>query len=447
MCAPRTAGLSMPGFESLLTERVLAERYRIGEVIGRGGMGAVYRATDERLGREVAVKVMLLGVGDTEARERLRVRFHREARAAARLHHPNVVTVHDFGTDPALGLDYLVMQFLHGEDLATMLERSGPPPVPEAIEILQQAARGLAAGHRAGLIHRDVKPGNLFVTRGEDGLRVFVLDFGIARLDATDEDATATSLTQHGQAPLSRAYAAPEQLRADACVTPACDVWALGATAFQLLLGRKPFNEADTNRMSAGHPVPVPPMRAYRPEIPPEAEEAVQRALAWDPAERLPDAAAFAQALAGVPVAPAHEPEATAPVRSRWARRLPWRRVAAIGGVVLLGVGGVELYERMSEPSGPVHVPKPRWEVVRAEADYTCSALLELCVRVRCTIANVGDAPGDVAVQATLRGGPSPVRKTERAFLRPKDEKTVRLDFPEARLGESYEQECRARTP
>ena len=195
----------MVGFESLLTGRTLADRYRIAEVIGRGGMGAVYRATDERLGREVALKVILLPAGDAHLREHARARFQREARAAGRLHHPNVVTVHDFGTDLTLGLDYLVMELLHGEDLASRLERAGPLPVDAALGMVAQAARGLAAGHRAGLVHRDVKPGNLLLTQGDEGPRVHVLDFGIARVEPDEGDATATEFTQAGEAPLSRA--------------------------------------------------------------------------------------------------------------------------------------------------------------------------------------------------------------------------------------------------
>src|SRR5690348_16081674 len=135
----------MSGLEGLLAGRILGGRYLIEEVIGRGGMGAVYRAIDERLGRSVAVKVITVsGASDPEVRDRLRARFHREARAAAALpHHPNVVPVYDYGTDEELGLDYIVMELLRGNDLATRLARSGPPPLAAALKILHQAARGL----------------------------------------------------------------------------------------------------------------------------------------------------------------------------------------------------------------------------------------------------------------------------------------------------------------
>lgn len=288
----------MSGFEGLLAGRVLVDRYRVEEVIGRGGMGAVYRAIDERLGREVAVKVITVAGGaDPEARERIRARFRHEAASAARLpHHPHVVPVYDYGTDPALGLDFLVMELLRGEDLASRLARSGPPPLPIALRILRDAASGVAVGHRAGVIHRDVKPGNVFLVRSDDAeeLQIRVLDFGIAKLI---EDADSTQLTQDGRAPLSPAYASPEQLRGDARVTPASDVFSLGAIGFQMLTGERPFSEADRNRMAIGQAVPLPDVREHAPGVPPFVAETIARALAADPAERFPTAGALADGV------------------------------------------------------------------------------------------------------------------------------------------------------
>ncbi|HEX2204954.1 MAG TPA: serine/threonine-protein kinase, partial [Longimicrobium sp.] len=293
----------MAGIESLLRGRVLNDRYRVEEVIGRGGMGAVYRATDERLGRPVAVKVITAAAGGDEGvRERIRARFRHEAASAARLpHHPNVVPVYDYGTDEALGLDFIVMELLRGEDLASRLSKAGPPPLALSVRILRDAARGIAVGHRSGLIHRDVKPGNVFLVADEDEgaeLQVRVLDFGIAKAMA-DED-TQTALTQDGRAPLSPAYASPEQLRGEARLTPASDVFSLGALAFQLLTGEKPFTENDRNRLSIGMEVPLPSVRARNPAVPPPVEAIVRRALAFDPAERFANATAMAEALDAV---------------------------------------------------------------------------------------------------------------------------------------------------
>jgi tRNA A-37 threonylcarbamoyl transferase component Bud32 len=293
----------MAGLESLLKGRELAGRYRIEEVIGRGGMGAVYRGTDQRLGRPVAVKVITASAGnDPAVRERLRARFRHEAASAASLpHHPNVVPVYDYGTDDELGLDYIVMELLRGEDLATRLQGRGAPPMAEALRILQHASRGVHVGHRAGLIHRDVKPGNVFLVHhqgpGEEEMQVRVLDFGIAKAMA-EEDTASAGLTHDGRAPLSPAYASPEQLRGDARLTPASDVFSLGALGFQLLTGTRPFTEADRNRMAAGMAVPVPSLRARNPQIPQEVEEVVLRALHPDPAQRFEHAGALADALA-----------------------------------------------------------------------------------------------------------------------------------------------------
>jgi eukaryotic-like serine/threonine-protein kinase len=276
----------MSGIESLLTGRMLVKRYRIQEVIGRGGFAAVYRADDERLGRPVAVKVITLTAPDEEARRHIRERFDREARAAAALpHHPNVVTVHDYGTDPELGLDFLVMELLQGEDLATHLARKGRPPTELALRILREATEGIAVGHRARLVHRDVKPGNIFLAEphGGEPFRVCVLDFGIARI-ATD-DGAVTQLTGE-QNPLSPAYASPEQLRGERDLTPASDVYSLGVVGHQLLTGTRPSGPAEPG-----------PVRAENPEVPAEVEALIRRATAQDPAERFRDADALAEAL------------------------------------------------------------------------------------------------------------------------------------------------------
>lgn len=299
----------MSGLEGLLAGRLLADRYRIEEVIGRGGMGAVYRATDERLGRQVAVKVITVSGGaEAEARDRLRARFYREARAAAALpHHPNVVPVYDYGSDPALQLDFIVMELLRGHDLSTRLARSGPPPLSTGIRILYEAARGVAVGHRAGLIHRDIKPGNIFLAETDQSeVQVRVVDFGIAKL--ADEDESLSQLTQDGRVPHSPAFASPEQLRGLSSLTPASDVFSLGAVGFTLLTGERPFSESDRNRMALGMSVPAPSLRDRNPAIPTAIEAIVQKALAFDPEDRFPEAGEMANAvgdaLRGLPDAP-----------------------------------------------------------------------------------------------------------------------------------------------
>jgi TonB family protein len=281
----------MSGFEGLLTGRVLASRYLVENVIGRGGMGAVYRAQDQRLGRAVALKVIMVPGADAAQHDRLRQRFLREAQAAARLRHPNVVTVHDFGTDDALGLDYLVMALLEGEDLASRTANGARLPAAAALAVVSQAARGLAAGHRTGMVHRDVKPGNLFLEVDEHGeVQVRILDFGIAQL-AYDEPA----LTMAGRDPLSPTYAAPEQHRGAARLTPAADVFSLAAVALYLLNGQRPFT-GNADAQAAEAEAALARLSAV-PEATPAVREVLRAALAMDPAQRFPDANAFRHAL------------------------------------------------------------------------------------------------------------------------------------------------------
>jgi serine/threonine protein kinase len=285
----------MSGFEALLTGRTLVKRYRIGEVIGRGGFAAVYRAEDDRLGRPVAVKVITYPAPDAETRDHLRERFQREARAAASMpQHPNVVTVHDFGTDPELGLDFLVMELLHGENLASHLHHQGRPPLDLALRILRETAEGLCIGHRAGLVHRDVKPGNIFLARTDPAapLRVCLLDFGIAHLM---EEGEATQLTRDGFTPHSPAYASPEQLRGDANLSPASDVFSLGVVGYQLLTGEKPF--AEERRRGEGGWTPARGVREVNPEVPAAVEAVLRRAMEYDPAARFADAGELSSAL------------------------------------------------------------------------------------------------------------------------------------------------------
>lgn len=292
---------TITGIEGLLAGRTLMNRYRVEEVIGRGGMGAVYRARDAKLGREVAVKVITVAAADPIAHARLRSRFHREARAAAALHHPCIVAIHDYGTDPDLALDFIVMELLRGEDLASRLERKGTPAVGTALSIVEQAARGLAVGHRAGLIHRDVKPGNIFLESGDrqGEVRAKILDFGIAEL-ATGEGDTVTHLTVAGRSPFSPAYASPEQMGGDPGLTPATDVFSLGAVAFQLLTGRRLFTTAEPRQMVVELSRSLAEARANWQSTSPRLAEVLERALAPAPADRFPHAGALADALSGV---------------------------------------------------------------------------------------------------------------------------------------------------
>ncbi len=253
---------------------LIAGRYRLAESIGRGGMGEVWRAYDETLARHVAVKLLLPQDSDPTATSRFRL----EAQTAARIDHPNVVGVRDFGEyDNRL---FLVMELVEGPSLATTLTRSGALPAERVARIAAQAAAGLAAAHRQGIVHRDIKPGNLLLDA--DGT-LKIGDFGIARF----MDDPGAALTATGQIVGTSLYLAPERALGKSA-GPASDVYALGCVLYQLLTGRPPF-QADTavailhQHLDA---VPVPPRELGVPGLPPAFESYLLGLLAKEPEHR-----------------------------------------------------------------------------------------------------------------------------------------------------------------
>ncbi|MGW2591770.1 serine/threonine-protein kinase [Streptomyces sp. NPDC001515] len=229
-------------------ESVGRGRYRLVRSVGRGGMAAVYQATDTALGREVAVKLM----DRTATGEDFRRRFRREARAVAALNHRNVIAIHDIGEEPVGGGDptpYLVMEFVHGRPLSDVVS-TGPTAVHEALRITADILDGLAAGHEAGLVHRDIKPANVMVAR--DGT-VKVLDFGIARGPAAD----TAPVTRAGTVVGTAAYMSPEQAQGRA-LDHRSDLYATGVLLFELLSGRSPF-DAGAEAALLYHHVHTPP--------------------------------------------------------------------------------------------------------------------------------------------------------------------------------------------
>jgi serine/threonine-protein kinase len=307
-------------FERLLLGHTLAARYRVDEVVGAGGMSVVFRGHDLTLGRPVAVKVVSIPADSDGMRQNLRERFRREAASAASIpHHPNVVQVYDYGTDPALDLDFIVMELLRGHDLKDRLAR-GAPPHGEAMRIVRDASRGVAAGHRAGILHRDVKPANVFLVGTDDELEfVRVLDFGIAKpLRSQGEDA----LTTIGQLPHSPAYASPEQLDPDLPVTAASDVYQLGLVAYETFTGERPYTQTEREHVRSGEEIPLR-MTDRWAAVPAGVRAVIAQSLHTDPSARFPDAAEFVEALVRgeeertvlhpVPVAVVPEPAAQPP--------------------------------------------------------------------------------------------------------------------------------------
>ncbi|MFD0362861.1 serine/threonine-protein kinase [Nocardia sp. GCM10030253] len=274
------AGMLLPGtvFAGYLIERRL----------GSGGMGAVYVAKHPRLPRRDALKVLS---ENFSADAEFRARFIREAELAARLDHPNIVAVHDRGVE--YGRLWIAMQFVDGPDAAQLIARGAAERPPERVlHIVGAAARGLDEAHRAGMLHRDVKPANVLLEpRPGQSERVFVTDFGIARAAAE-----TTALTEAGSILATLAYAAPEQLTAQA-VDHRADVYALGGTLYELLTGVKPFpRDTPTAVMQAHLQEPPPSPTSVNPLFPPSIDDVIARAMAKNPDHRYPSCGALAAA-------------------------------------------------------------------------------------------------------------------------------------------------------
>ncbi len=269
----------------------IGDRYVVEKLIGKGGMGIVVKARHEQLGQTFAIKVLREGIlesGEAQAR------FLREARALARFQSEHVVRVTDIGRLSS-GTPYMVMEYLEGTDLASLTARGAALPMEEAVDYVVQAAAGLAEAHAQGLVHRDLKPGNLFLTRRVDGTPlVKVIDFGIAK-----SLLSKTVVTQGERVLGSPRYMAPEQLKASRNTDTRADVWALGAILYRLLTGHTPFEQRDMlDLIRAITKEPAPLLRTLRPDLPEDLEAVVARCLVANPEQRISSVGELARDLA-----------------------------------------------------------------------------------------------------------------------------------------------------
>ena len=310
-----------PAADELAAGRVVAGRYRVEAAIGRGGMGRVYRAVDEQLGRAVALKVLAVARDGSLPPEEAARRLMREARAAAAFSHPNVVAIYDVGEFE--GAPFIAMELVRGRTLRALVGDT-TVAASERLRWLVDVARALGAAHRAGLVHRDVKPDNVIV--GDDGI-VKLLDFGVARrlpgpIDAAAATERDGTITVEGTLVGTPAYMAPEQLRAEK-VDGRADQFAWAVTAYELLSGRKPWPAAGAAELIAAVlSKPAPPLAVEA--VPAATSQAIARALAKAPGDRFATMDALVAALAAG--------GATSPRRN--ARLLP----LAIGAVTALAV-------------------------------------------------------------------------------------------------------------
>lgn len=311
-------------------------KYELRQILGKGAMGVVYEGFDPVIARRVAIKtVRLPDAGDADAQEEL-ARFRREAQAAGRLSHPNIVGVFDYGESDTLA--YIVMEFVDGQTLKSMLDRQERLALPDIIRVMEELLRGLGYSHDHGVIHRDIKPANIIIT--DDG-RVKIADFGVARIEAS-------SMTQAGTMIGTPAYMSPEQFTGQP-VDARTDLNAGGVLLYQLLTGDKPFEGSISSIMHKVLNIEPPAPSALSIMVTPELDAVVRRAMAKRPQDRFTSAQAFASALAEAGHAPA-DADATmiAPSTKITEPRIqpPRRRFVSILGLtlaVLIG-GGVAGY-------------------------------------------------------------------------------------------------------
>jgi serine/threonine protein kinase len=336
---------------------ILDGRYEIVGPLGEGGMGAIYRATRPLLGDEVAVKVMR---ASNDAPSDGRQRFLRESRACAQLRHPNIVTILDFNVD-AGGQPYLVMELLSGPSLREQLMLSGSMTPEDVVSILMPVAAALQLAHDRGITHRDLKPANIVAHRYESGERVYkVIDFGLVSIRNAGHE---QQLTEPNMFMGTVAYAAPEQIRGEQ-VDPSTDIYTLGVIVYEMLTGRRPFD--DSNQMTLINQtltaLPVEPGKR-QPGVSPEIDAVVMRALSKDPAARWPSvmefAKAFQSAVGAAPVTTAATSEGTLLARYELGAALGRGR---LGSTVYLGTHralgirvAIRVLRRSEQPNwGPV---------------------------------------------------------------------------------------------
>ena len=358
----------------------VSDRYRLERQLGSGATAAVWQARDRELGRLVALKVLL----GREVPQELAVRFEREGTILARLSHPNVVPV--FATGNHDGRPYLVMELVDGVQLTKVLER-GPVPVEDAIELAAAVAAGLGAAHRAGVVHRDVKPANIVCS--EDGTPRLV-DFGIARAD------DLTNITSANVVIGTAAYLSPEQARGDA-VGPTSDVYSLGCVLYQALTGRTPFDAESAISLAYRHVHDAPrPPSELRADIPGALDRVVMRCLAKEPQDRYRTGTELEAALRRALSADGEDTDTVtiAPVRD----------ATMVMPVAAAGVGN-DLVD--GSPLGPVEARERRWGVIAAAV-----AGVVLLLVLAASLAGGDDDPSGRATTETSVTTTTSVRTT-----------------------------------
>ena len=370
-----TSGFSLPGKLKQFVPGTMFGSYQIEEILGRGGMGVVYKAKHRVMGRRVALKVVAEKPGVNDS---LLQRFKREAKVVSRLNHPNIVAAYD--ADDVDGIPYLALEYVAGPDLSDLVKADGPLPLATGIDYVIQAARGLSHAHQQAVVHRDVKPSNLLLDKAHGVVKV--LDLGLARVEALlDEASRPTELTSTGAIFGTVDFMAPEQARDAKRADARADIYSLGCTLHFLLTGKMVYPSDNLlNKIRAHVSAPIPSLRSLLPEAPEKLDATFQRMIAKDPADRfasMDDVIAAltlaAEVLAGTRPddAPATVTQATAAMaRQPQRKRRMWPLAALSGALAVAMVAGLLTLRREVPQTSPVEsgVEKDQAEPV-GEAD------------------------------------------------------------------------------
>ncbi len=380
--------------ETSTAERTIGGKYRVLRLLGQGGMGAVYEAENTWTRRRVALKVMS---GGTQEDAEFARRFIREAQTAARLRHPNIVDVLDMGQDEASGEIYIVQELLVGHDLGRHLSDAGMLTPGEAIGLLTPVMEALVAAHAIGVVHRDLKPDNIFLAETPRGIVPTLIDFGIAKVVSDDG---SMHRTRTGMLMGTPYYMSPEQARGDTTLDARSDVWSIGVVLYELLSGTRPFQAANANSVIAKIIYEPPqPDDVVAPHLPRELTAVVMKAVHPDVEQRYPTMQAFLDALRALPA----EALVALPLAGTLLRPV----TAAVKPVAARRATPLAPAESTLEPhSAPTAIRRRRWPVA-----VGVSVLLGAVALVTWQVTS-RDTPPPASVPGPVTAAPSPTPPT-----------------------------------
>jgi serine/threonine protein kinase len=389
-------------------------KYKIIDLLGKGAMGIVYKALDPDIDREVAIKTIRFDlISDDNEKNELMLRFIREAQAAGKLVHPNIITIHDVGKEK--DMTYIVMQFIDGPSLQNLISSKKRLPAPDIINLMIQLSDALNFAHNSGIVHRDIKPANILL---DESGKPHICDFGVAHVEMS-------TITQTGATIGTPSYMSPEQVMGKK-IDKRSDIFSLGAIFYELLTGRRPFEgESITTVIYKIVNEEVMPLTQVRKELPPEFEEIINKALAKDPDNRYGSCVELAEDLKKIThfsdetLAMTGHQESVypgfAPEKKRKKMILP---LALVGSIVIVGIGGLFLYQKFGNKADSSGDFKP----IIVESDPLAS-------RSTLSVLEVFDSESDKLVKNYNRGNYSEAIKIAQSILATDKQNKEALDY------------------